>query len=111
MKKLVFAIALFIGAALTGLAQDVSETVKTNTKVTLTATADGTLPITFTWFKNNVELTTGTAIVFEKIQTTDAGVYRVVASNEAGSATSNNATLIVIVPVGPSNVKIIVTKG
>lgn len=90
---------------------DVSETVLTNTKVTLSVTADGTAPITYTWFKNNVQVATGTSLVFNSIQTTDAGTYKVTASNTAGSADSNNATLVVIVPVAPSNVKITITKG
>ena len=90
---------------------DLSETVFTNTKVTLSVTADGTSPITYTWFKNNVQVATGTSLVFNSIQTTDAGTYKVTASNTIGSTDSNNATLVVIVPVAPSNVKIIITKG
>lgn len=90
---------------------DVSETVFTNTKVTLNVTADGTSPITYTWFKNNVQVATGTSLVFNSIQTTDAGTYKVTASNTVGSAESNNAILVVIVPVAPSNVKITIIKG
>lgn len=90
---------------------DISETVFTNTKVTLSATADGTTPITFAWFKNGVQVATGTSLVFNSIQTSDAGTYKVTATNTVGSADSNNATLFVIVPVAPSNVKIIITKG
>lgn len=90
---------------------DISETVFTNTKVTLSATADGTTPITFAWFKNGVQVATGTSLVFNSIQTSDAGTYKVTATNLAGSADSNNATIVVIVPVAPSNVKIVVTKG
>jgi hypothetical protein len=90
---------------------DISDTVFTNTKVTLSVTADGTAPITYTWFKNNVQVATGTSLVLNSIQTTDAGTYKVTATNIAGSADSNNATLVVIVPVAPSNVKIIITKG
>lgn len=116
MKKLLFS-ALFLIAFSFGLSAqtpsnpDVSETVFTNTRVTLSVTADGTAPITYTWFKNNVQVATGTSIVFNSIQTTDAGTYKVVASNTIGSSDSNNATLVVIVPVAPSNVKIIITKG
>lgn len=90
---------------------DVSETVFTNTKVTLNVTADGTSPITYTWFKNNVQVATGTSLVFNSIQTTDAGTYKVTASNTVGSAESNNAILVVIVPVAPSNVRITIIKG
>lgn len=116
MKKLLSALlfsVLFTGviAAQTPPNPDVSETVLTNTKVTLSVTADGTSPITYTWFKNNVQVATGTSLVFNSIQTTDAGTYKVTASNVAGSADSNNATLVVIVPVAPSNVKITITKG
>lgn len=114
MKKLVLLFSmLFVGAisAQTPPNPDVSETVLTNTKVTLSVTADGTSPITYTWFKNNVQVATGTSLVFNTIQTSDAGTYKVTATNVAGSSDSNNATLVVIVPVAPSNVKITITKG
>jgi hypothetical protein len=90
---------------------DVSETVFTNTKVTLTVTADGTSPITFAWFKGNTQVATGSTLVFNSIQTSDAGVYKAVATNVAGSTDSNLATFIVITPVAPSNVRITITKG
>ena len=90
---------------------DVSETVLTNTKVTLTATADGTGPITYAWFKGTTQVATGSTLVFNSIQTGDAGIYKAVATNVAGSTDSNLATLVVIVPVAPSNVKITITKG
>ena len=117
MKKIlsVFLLLSILGS-ITTAAQvapktDVSETVFINTKVTLNVTADGTSPITYTWFKNNVQVATGTSLVFNSIQTTDAGTYKVTASNTVGSAESNNATIIVIVPVAPSNVKITIIKG
>lgn len=116
MKKILTVLFLCVGFFSGALAAqtpnpDVSETVLTNTKVTLSVTADGTSPITYTWFKNNVQVATGTSLVFNTIQTTDAGTYKVTATNTAGSADSNNATLVVIVPVAPSNVKITITKG
>lgn len=115
MKKLLFSglflIAFSFGLSATAPNPDVSETVFTNTRVTLSVTADGTAPITYTWFKNNVQVATGTSLVFNSIQTADAGTYKVVASNTLGSSDSNNAILVVIVPVAPSNVKILITKG
>ena len=108
LVSLMFVSAIF---AQTPPNPDVSETVLTNTKVTLSVTADGTLPITYTWFKNNVQVATGTSLVFNTIQTSDAGTYKVTATNTAGSTDSNNATVIVVVPVAPSNVKITITKG
>jgi len=117
MRKILSTFILFsiLGSASIGAQTppnpDVSETVFTNTKVTLNVTADGTSPITYTWFKNNVQVATGTSLVFNSIQTADAGTYKVTATNTAGSAESNNATIVVIVPVAPSNVKITIIKG
>lgn len=116
MKKTLSILSLLVISTLGLAAQvapnpDVSETVFTNTKVTLSVTADGTSPITYTWFKNNVQVATGTSLVFNSIQTSDAGTYKVTATNSIGSADSNNATVVVIVPVAPSNVKIVITKG
>ncbi len=117
MRKILSAFILFsiLGAAAinaqTSSYPDISETVFTNTKVTLNVTADGTSPITYTWFKNNVQVATGTSLVFNSIQTTDAGTYKVTASNTIGSADSNNAILVVIVPTAPSNVRITIIKG
>lgn len=116
MKKILSLLSFMLVTSLGLFAQtpqnpDISETVFTNTKVTLSATADGTTPITFAWFKNGVQVATGTSLVFNSIQTSDAGTYKVTATNTVGSADSNNATVVVIVPVAPSNVKIIITKG
>lgn len=90
---------------------DVSETVFTNSRVTLNVTAEGTSPITYTWFKNNVQVATGTSLVFNSIQTTDAGTYKVTATNSIGSTESNNAIVVVIVPAAPYNVRITIIKG
>jgi hypothetical protein len=91
---------------------DVTETVFVNTKVTLQVTADGTSPITFNWFKNGVAYgTPGSSLVFNSIQASDAGTYKVTATNLAGSADSNSAIIIVVTPVAPSNVRITIIKG
>jgi len=93
-------------------APDVTETVLVNSKVTLQATAEGTSPITFNWFKNGVAYgTPGTSLVFNSIQLSDAGTYKATATNMAGSADSNNAIIVVITPVAPSNVRITIIKG
>ncbi len=120
MKKLlsvVFASIVLVSASISAQVApnppdpNVSETVLTNTKVTLTVTADGTSPITYTWFKGSTQVATGSTLVFNSIQSADAGVYKAVATNAGGSTDSNLATLIVITPVAPSNVKITITKG
>jgi len=111
MKKLLLGSIISLILSVAAKAQDVSETVLTNTKITLTVTADGTLPITYTWFKNSVQVATGSSLVINSVQASDAGTYKVTATNLAGSTDSNNATIVVITPVAPSNVKITITKG
>ena len=117
MKKLLSSIFASIVLSCASFAQtsptnpDVSETVLTNTKVTLAVTADGTGPITYAWFKGTTQVATGSTLVFNSIQTADAGVYKAVATNVAGSTDSNLATIVVITPVAPYNVKITITKG
>ena len=115
MKKLFLAFFLSVLLSVISAAQtpnpDVSETVFTNTKVTLTVTADGTSPITFTWFKGTTQVATGSTLVFNSIQASDAGVYKAVATNTVGSTDSNLATIVVVTPVAPSNVRITITKG
>lgn len=123
MKKL---LALFILTATMLFGQtpvNSSETIYTGQKVTFTATADGTSPITMAWYKDgnlvtsNVTTTANqTSLVNDiftlpSIQLTDAGTYKVVASNIAGTAESNTLAVIVIVPVGPNNVKILIKRG
>ena len=123
MKKL---IALFMLTATLLVGQtpvNSSETVYTGAKVTFTATADGTLPISLVWYKDGTPVTanvttsanqtsyTNDVFTLPSVQLTDAGTYKVVASNIAGTAESNTLAVIVIVPVGPNNVKILIKRG
>lgn len=123
MKKL---IALFMLTATLLIGQtpvNSSETVYTGQKVTFTATADGTLPISLVWYKDGTPITTNVTtsanqtsytndvFTLPSVQLTDAGTYKVVASNIAGTAESNTLAVIVIVPVGPNNVKILIKRG
>jgi hypothetical protein len=118
MKKFIYCFLLISGlvtstlaAQTTGTPATTSETFYTGTKVTLKGEALGTPSPTFAWFKDNVQVSTGETLVFNSIQTTDAGVYRVRATNLAGSADSDNMTAVLIVPVSPTQVKIIVIRG
>lgn len=106
MKKLLLAFALITSCI---FAQDTTSTININSKVTFTATADGTAPITFQWYKDGALIATGDTYIIPAIGTANAGVYNVVATNVAGSATSNNMTIVVYIPpTAPSNVKITV---
>lgn len=64
-----------------------------NSKVSLTATAEGTDPITFTWFKDGTQIGTGPTIA---VQSGTAASYYVVAANLAGNAKSQ--TVVITAP-------------
>jgi Immunoglobulin I-set domain/Immunoglobulin domain len=90
------------GAASTDVAptfttQPSSQTVNAGATVVFTATAGGSPPPTFQWQKNGAAISGATAATLSlpTVQTTDAGSYICVATNSAGSATSNAATLTV----------------
>ncbi len=65
--------------------------------VTLSVTADGTLPFLYQWRKNNANISgvTGVSYVITSVQLADAGNYSVVVSNGVGSTNSDVATLTV----------------
>jgi hypothetical protein len=79
--------------------QPTGQTVATGGSTTLTAAASGTPPPTFQWAKNGTALPGATNATFALtgVQSADAGLYTTVATNSAGSATSNAAQLIVTV--------------
>ena len=77
--------------------QPINRTSVVGTSVTLSVTATGASPLTYQWFKGEQSIPTGTAanLTFASVSATDAGTYKVVVSNGAGSVTSANATLTV----------------
>ena len=77
--------------------QPASQTVTAGAAVTFTAAANGTPAPTYQWRKNGVNLAGATAASYAiaSVTTGDAGTYTVVATNSAGSATSNGAVLTV----------------
>jgi len=64
----------------------------------------GTAPLSFQWYKDGLALPRETGLVLFRSDITkvDAGVYKLVASNVAGSATSDEATIEVTPPPMPS---------
>jgi hypothetical protein len=84
--------------AITAQPQSASVTVGSN--VTFTITAAGTLPLSYQWQFNSVNIpgATGSSFTNSSVQTNDAGLYSVVVTNVAGSLTSSNATLTVNLP-------------
>ena len=115
MKKIIFTFLLLsasIGAFLVAQSATPTETTYTallGQKVVLNATAEGTTPMTFNWYKDGNFIGVTDTITLTSVQTSNAGVYKVTAINVAGQADSDLARLIVVVPVAPNKVKITVT--
>lgn len=65
---------------------------------TFTVSASGTQPLQYQWQKNNANINgaTSASYTINNAAMASAGNYRVVITNVAGSATSNNATLTVV---------------
>ncbi len=78
-------------------AQPSSLTVNPSANATFKVVATGAAPLTYQWYKDGSLLSGATAqsLVLSKVQSADAGQYRVMVSNTAGSVASEAATLTV----------------
>ena len=76
------------------------QTVYAGQTAVFTAGAAGTSPLGYQWRFNGTNLSgaTTTSLILTNVQAGQAGVYSLVASNEAGSGSSSNATLVVNPP-------------
>lgn len=88
--------------------QPVTQTVEEGTVFTLATMAEGQIPVTYQWFKQdgfgvhqamsdggNISGTASKDLVFNTITAADAGVYKVVATNPNGSTDSDEVTITV----------------
>jgi len=77
--------------------QPASQAVKKGLPVTFTAIATGTPAPSYQWRRNGsvIKGATGASYTIAKVDTANAGTYTVVATNSAGSLTSNGAVLTV----------------
>jgi hypothetical protein len=77
-----------------------SITVVAGATATFTIAASGTAPLSYQWQRSNTNLpgATGASLEILNVQPGDAGTYRVIVSNSAGSVPSQAATLTVLVP-------------
>jgi hypothetical protein len=68
---------------------------------TLFATVTGTAPLTFEWQKNGKPLPGPftNSLVLPSLRGTDSGTYRLIVTNAAGKATSNDAVVTVLDPL------------
>jgi hypothetical protein len=93
--------------------QPSNTTVTAGSSTLLTASASGTAPLSYQWFFNisTPVGTNGPNLYLSNIQSNQAGSYRLVVTNSAGSATSAVANLAVILPplftLQPSNTTVI----
>ncbi len=87
----------FAAFFLVGTANSATGNATVGQLVTFSATANGTLPFSYQWRKNNASIPGATAASFSiaSVQLADAGTYSVVVSNSVGSTTSDNAILTV----------------
>ncbi|HEX7312672.1 MAG TPA: immunoglobulin domain-containing protein [Pyrinomonadaceae bacterium] len=82
------------------LTQPASQTVNAGQTATFSVAASGTAPFTYQWRKDGADIAGANAATLSvaNVQSGDAGIYSVVVSNVAGSATSADAALAVITP-------------
>jgi hypothetical protein len=82
--------------------QPVSQTIVVSNAVTFSVSATGTAPLRYQWRKAGVAISSATNATYSlaSVKTTDAAIYSVVINNAAGTVTSSNATLkVVLLPV------------
>lgn len=84
----------FLAASLTLQAADAP--IYTEQSVTLIVAADGNPPPTYEWFKNGFKVSEGDRIIISAAKLTDAGTYKVKATNPLGFADSNDYVLEVL---------------
>jgi hypothetical protein len=81
-------------------AQPLSQQIIQGGYISFNVSVSGKTPLHYQWRFNNVNLLNATNVAYEiqAVAATNAGNYSVVATNLAGSVTSSNALLTVIVP-------------
>jgi pectate lyase len=98
-----------VGPSITSQPQDA--TVVTGGNATFTVVANGTAPLHYQWYANTNTLlggATNAQLFLSGVSTGDAGKYRVLVSNNYGSAGSTNATLTVeAAPAAPSETNLL----
>jgi hypothetical protein len=78
--------------------QPANQSVAVGQTATFSVSATGTAPLTYQWQKNNANISGATSSSYTTpatIQSDNGATFRVVVTNSAGNATSNNVTLTV----------------
>lgn len=94
------------------ISQPTNQTVLVGEQTTFTTIVEGGQPITYQWFKNDVEIPNATNNIYtiQSSELTDAGNYKLIATNSAGSITSNTVTLTVNEPTPPTPTLPVITE-
>lgn len=89
-------VKLTVLVVLNFVTQPTSIQVNPNSNISFTASAVGTPPVTYKWYKNSLEYPATTNKIFiNNVTKNEQGNYFVIASDLLGSLTSNTATLFV----------------
>ncbi len=90
-------VTIFPAAAPTITSQPLGQNSNVSSNVVFTVVAAGSSPLFFQWFKNTGLLAgaTGSSLVLNDLQLSDAGNYSVIVSNALGALTSQTASLTV----------------
>jgi len=89
-------LAVLVPPQITSQPQDQVATVGTN--VTFTAVAKGSDPLAYQWYFNGVSLAleTNATLVLSNVSAIQGGLYRLLVTNSVGSASSRDASLVVL---------------
>ncbi len=88
----------------TVVSQPVSTTVASGEMAQFSVTVNGSDPLRFQWQRNGVDIPGAVlnVLMLPSVAVGDAGTYRVIVTNAAGSVTSTGAVLTVTAPVAPT---------
>lgn len=119
MRKPILLRTFFALLALTvsAFGDDIARQVAVGQNVTLTATADGTPPITYKWFRNSEQIGEGATFVIPSFGPSNEGAYTVRASNAFGTTDGTDRILLTFgLPPSPPRITIalanaVVKKG
>lgn len=114
---LCFLLAVILSASLAAQVAPTDARVPVAKTVTLTVTSDGTPPLAYRWFKDEVPLTSAVAgavsdkLVLTNFNTDHGGLYHCVVSNEAGNTTSNKVQLVPVKAPSKSTISVNIAVG
>lgn len=112
-KAYLLALALCLDAVMNGVAQPVitcqpsNQTAVAGSPVTFTVCATGAPPLSYQWIfntlSNRLPGATSETLILPNVQASNAGIYRVIVTNAAGSIQSGSARLTVLIPPAITN--------